>query len=90
MHKVIKAFADLQDVKKTKSGNIYFEYEVGDTYPRKGVSPTEDRIAELSGCDNKQGTPLIKLVEEEKPADEKPAEEKPANKAQSKKKSSAE
>ena len=95
MYKVIKAFADLQDVKKTKSGNIYFEYEVGDTYPRKGVSPTEDRIAELSGCDNKQGTPLIKLVEdempaEEKAADEKPTDEKPVNKAQSKKKASAE
>ena len=95
MYKVIKAFADLKDVKKTKSGNIYFEYEVGDTYPRKGVSPTEDRIAELAGCDNKQGTPLIKQVEEEKPAEdkaaeEKAAEEKPVNKTQSKKKASAE
>lgn len=90
MYKVIKAFADLQDVKKTKSGNIYFEYEVGDTYPRKGVSHTEERIAELAGSENKQGTPLIKLVEEEKPAEDEAVEEKPANKTQSKKRSSAE
>lgn len=64
MYKVIKAFYDLEDVKKTKSGNVYYEYNVGDTYPRNGLNPSEERIAELSGENNKQGTPLIKLVEE--------------------------
>lgn len=64
MYKVIKGFHDLQDVKKTKSGEIYHEYKVGDAYPRKGVSPSEDRIAELAGSDNKQGIPLIEFVGE--------------------------
>lgn len=65
MYKVVKAFHDLKDVKKTKSGNVYHEYNVGDTYPRNGLNPSEERIGELSGDNNKQGTPLIKLVEDE-------------------------
>lgn len=80
MYKVIKAFHDLQDVKKTKSGEIYFEYRVGDTYPRKGLSPSEDRIAELAGDENKQGTPLIELVGKEQDAEsmeEQTVEDKP-------------
>lgn len=68
MYKVIKGFHDLHDEKKTKSGTVYFEYKVGDTYPRKGLSPSDERIAELAGENNKQGTPLIKLVEGEVPA----------------------
>lgn len=64
MYKVIKAFYDLKDATKTKSGNAYHQYMAGDTYPRKGLNPSEERIAELSGRDNKQGTPLIELVEE--------------------------
>lgn len=54
MFKVIKFFTDLQD------GN--HPYEVGDTFPRKGVEVTEERLVELSGSDNKQGEPLIKEV----------------------------
>ena len=54
-YKVIKLFTDLHD-------NDYL-YNVGDTFPRKGISVTEERIAELSGSDNKQHTPLIKKVE---------------------------
>ena len=65
MYRVIKAFADLQDVKKTKSGDLYHEYEIGDEYPRKGLKPSEERIAELSASDNLQKTPLIELIEEE-------------------------
>ena len=65
MYRVIKAFADLQDVKKTKSGDLYHEYEIGDEYPRKGLKPSEERIAELSGSNNLQKTPLIELSEEE-------------------------
>lgn len=61
MYKVIKMFADLQD------GNHV--YNVGDEYPRKGVTVTDERIAELAGSNNKQGTPLIAEV---KPAAEKP------------------
>lgn len=54
-YKVIKLFTDLHD-------NDYL-YNVGDTFPRKGISVTEERIAELSGSDNKQHTPLIEKVE---------------------------
>ncbi len=55
---VIKYFTDLQDNRHA--------YNVGDTYPRKDLKPDEARIAELSGSNNKQGQPLIKLVEEDK------------------------
>lgn len=55
MYKVIKFFTDLQDNN--------FPYYEGDVYPRKGAEPTAERIAELSGKDNKQGAPLIKKVE---------------------------
>ena len=60
MHKVIKYFTDLQDKNH--------EYNVGDTFPRKGLKVTQERLAELSGKDNLQGCPLIKLVEETKEA----------------------
>ena len=69
MYKVIKYFTDLQD------GN--FPYKVGDVFPRDGLTVTEERLAELAGKDNKQGTPLIK---QEKPAQQKPAEKKTAKK----------
>lgn len=58
MYKVIKFFTDLQD-------NNY-PYEVGSTYPRKGSSVTKERIAELSGSNNRQKTALIKEVSEPK------------------------
>jgi len=58
MYKVIKFFTDLQD-------NNY-PYEVGSTYPRKGLSVTKERIAELSGSNNRQKTALIKEVSEPK------------------------
>ena len=56
MYKVIKYFADLKD-------NNH-EYNVGDIYPRKGLEVKPERIAELSGKENKQGCPLIAEVEE--------------------------
>ena len=52
MFKVIKVFADLQD-----NNHVY---NVGDVYPRKGLSVTDARIAELAGSTNKQGVPLIR------------------------------
>lgn len=56
MYKVIKYFTDLHD-------NNY-PYGVGDIYPRQGLTVTEARIAELAGSNNRQGQPLIVLVEE--------------------------
>lgn len=64
MYKVIKRFHDLQDVTKTKSGNVYHEYNVGDIFPRKGREVSEDRLAELAGDTNRQGVPLIELVKD--------------------------
>lgn len=57
-YKVIKHFVDLQD------GN--HKYNIGDTYPRKGVDVLQSRINELASNKNKQGVPLIKEVEEPK------------------------
>ena len=79
MYKVIKAFVDLQDCN--------FPYAVGDVFPRNGKTVTEKRLAELAGKDNKQGEPLIKLVEEAKKAETaaKPATKKPATKKKAEK-----
>ena len=56
MYKVKHFFTDLQDNN--------FAYNVGDIFPREGVTVTEDRLKELSCSDNKQGKPLIEKVEE--------------------------
>ena len=48
-------FADLRDGKHI--------YEAGATYPRPGYEPTEARIAELAGNENRMGYPLIKAKE---------------------------
>lgn len=64
MYKVIKRFHDLQDAKKTKNGKIYHEYNIGDIFPRNGMEVSEDRLKELAGKDNRQGVPLIELIEE--------------------------
>ncbi len=56
-YKVINSFSDLQD-------NCH-KYTAGkDFYPREGLEVTKERIAELSGSENKQGKPLIEPVEE--------------------------
>ena len=55
-YEVIKYFTDLQD-------NDYM-YREGDTYPREGLTPTAERIVELSTNRNLQGVPLIKEVKE--------------------------
>ena len=64
MHRVIKAFVDLQD-------NNY-KYDIGATYPRKGLNVLQSRINELASDKNKQKTPLI----EEIPKVEEPKKEK--------------
>ena len=56
MYKVVKYFTDLHD-------NDH-PYGVGVTFPRQGVTASEERIAELAGSNNKQGQPLIELVKE--------------------------
>lgn len=56
MYKVIKHFTDMQD------GN--HPYNVGDTFPRKGLDVSDERISELAGSENRQNRPLIELVEE--------------------------
>ncbi len=70
MYKVIKHFIDLHDNDHS--------YDVGDTFPREGVTVEESRIQELAGSGNKQNTPLIELVEEpeEEPTEESNGEEK--------------
>jgi hypothetical protein len=54
MYRVIKYFEDLRD------GN--FAYQVGDEYPRKGISVLPSRIKELAGSKNRQGCPLIEEI----------------------------
>lgn len=56
MFRVIKHFTDMQD------GN--FAYNVGDEYPRKGMSVLPSRIKELAGSKNRQGCPLIEEIPE--------------------------
>lgn len=56
MYKVIKHFVDLQD-------NNH-KYDVGDTYPRKGLNVLQSRINELASDKNLQKTPLIEEIPE--------------------------
>ena len=58
MYKVIEYFTDLQD-------NNY-EYNVGDTFPRKGLNVSNERLTELSTKENRQNKPLIERVESDK------------------------
>lgn len=58
MYKVIKFFTDLQDGEHA--------YNVGDAFPRDGVTASKERLAELTGSDNKQGVPLIEEVKARK------------------------
>lgn len=57
MYRVISFFTDLQDDSHP--------YNVGDTFPRDGVTVTENRFKELAGSGNKQKRPLIVPVKEE-------------------------
>ena len=65
MYKVIKHFTDMQDNN--------FAYQVGDEYPRKGMSVLPSRINELASDKNRQKTPLIEEIPEnvEEPKKEK-------------------
>lgn len=48
-----------------------FAYNVGDEYPRKGVSVLPSRIKELAGGNNRQGCPLIEEILEVEEAPKK-------------------
>jgi hypothetical protein len=56
MYRVIKHFTDMQDNN--------FAYQVGDEYPRKGMSVLPSRIKELASNKNRQGVPLIEEIPE--------------------------
>lgn len=65
MYRVIKMFTDLQD-----KG---YRYQVGDTYPRKGLTADKERIEQLSSAKNRQKTALIEEVADNvEEASEKP------------------
>ena len=70
MYKVIKHFTDLQDNN--------FAYNVGDEYPRKGMSVLPSRIKELASYKNRQGVPLIEEIPD---IEEKPKKKKSVEKA---------
>lgn len=55
-YRVVKEFKDLKD-------NRHF-YSVGDAFPRKGKRPSQERIDELLGSDNKLGRPVIEKITE--------------------------
>ena len=74
MYKVIKHFTDLQDNN--------FDYQVGDEYPRKGLSVLPSRIKELASDKNRQGCPLIEKIPD--------VEDKPEKKTKSTKKADEE
>lgn len=69
MYKVIKFFTDLKDHDHV--------YRVGDIFPRKGLTVSEERLKELSTDQNKRGIPLIEAVAEDKPEAEPQDEPEP-------------
>ena len=58
MYRVIKRFYDLTD-------NNHL-YEVGDSYPRDGLSPSPERVQSLVTDENRQHKPLIKEIKSRK------------------------
>ena len=55
MYRVVEFFTDAQDKQHA--------YNVGDEYPRSGVTVTPERIAELASSKNKRKKVLIELVQ---------------------------
>lgn len=58
MYRVIAYFTDIQD-----GGHAY---NVGDIFPREGVTVSDQRLKELSGAENKRGKALIEAVKSKK------------------------
>ena len=84
MYKAISYFKDMKD--------DMHPYSPGDTFPRAGLSVSEERINELSTGNNRRGKPVIELVKEKKKAEpkaepkEEPIVEEPKPKKKGKKK----
>lgn len=83
MYKAISYFKDMKD-------NMH-PYSPGDTFPRAGLSVSEERLNELSTANNRRGKPVIELVKEKKKAEPKKEEvedviEEPKPKKKGKKK----
>jgi hypothetical protein len=57
-YRVLEDFSDKQDDRRP--------YKVGDVYPREGLDPSPQRIAELLGPDNARHRPVIEVIKEEK------------------------
>ena len=74
MFRVIKHFTDMQDNN--------FAYEIGDTFPRKGLNVLPSRVKELASDKNRQGCPLIEEIPD--------VEDKPEKKTKSTKKADKE
>jgi hypothetical protein len=55
-YRVLEDFSDKQDDRR--------HYKAGDTYPREGLEPSPQRIAQLSGSDNARKRPVIEPVVE--------------------------
>ena len=58
MYKVVVKFADLMD-----RNHIY---NLGDTYPREGYEPDDDRVEFLASGQNKLGIPVIEFIPEKR------------------------
>ncbi len=70
MFRVIYPFKDIQDG--------WRPYKVGEEFPREGAPlPSSERLAELSGSENRLGRPLIEKVEA-KAAEKPETKKKPA------------
>ena len=67
---VIEHFCDMGDNGRS--------YNVGDSYPRKGLSVADNRLKALAGTENALCRPLIKLVESERVKTEEEPEKAPA------------
>lgn len=98
MGNVIKSFTDVVGGKDGRGkGLVYYTQEDAEKqqatrpgayltdFPAPGVEVDENRMQELAGSDNKQGTPLIEW-EPAPPADEKGEAAKPPAKATNTKK----
>lgn len=57
-YRVLENFSDKQDGRRP--------YKVGDIYPREGLAPSPQRIAELLGPDNARHRPVIEVIKRQR------------------------
>ena len=70
MYKVIEYFEDGQDNRHP--------YSAGDTFPREGVTVSEERLAQLSSTNNRRGKVLIEEIAPSKNSKAAPKKEREA------------